>query len=557
MSSIFVFSCGTGTPPVQQPDARLSDGTQIVADSQPTAIDVSHPDDVADQAPDVPSGPDGGGVVDGGGDAASVTDTSSDLAVSADSGAPTLKSHPPWVANISGATWGGGHEVSGIAVDSQGFVYVTGSLDGEAVFGTTPVKTIGWVFFVAKYDPSGTPIWVKLAPTNSPSAFTSDGVDIAIDASDQLYVLGHFWGTVLTYDKTKTLSYTSGKSFVLKLDNQGKVIWTKQFGKTDLTYADDGEPNRLRLDANGYLYLTGRSTFGNWWVNPKTNTSTSQVYVAKMTQSNGQILWSTFSDVLASTVGAGDMNLRRDLDLALTQNGDLYLAGTYAAAGKLGSVSLPDPPLLVHSFVAGVSSSGAILWAKYSTGAGKANTRAVATGSDGSAILVGDHTGEVSFGSHVLKSTSSYTDHAFVVSVSPQGQFTTAKQLSSSESAQVTSIAVGLQGELYIAGTADGGAKIGTHSIKTTGGLWSDSDVFVAKITTLGLVDWTASGGSTSYDYVLPLAVTPNGSLFAGGRHKGAGVVFEGHPALVGPKQLGPGKEGAFLWSLGTPPNAP
>ncbi|MEK6742023.1 MAG: SBBP repeat-containing protein [Nitrospirota bacterium] len=99
---------------------------------------------------------------------------------------------------------------SGIAVDSNGYVYITGytlgGLDGHALTGTRD-------YFLVKYDPDGNRIWTRQSGVTGKLA---EATGVAVDANNNVYVAGYtdggLDGNVLagTYD-----------FFIAKYDSDG------------------------------------------------------------------------------------------------------------------------------------------------------------------------------------------------------------------------------------------------------------------------------------------------------------------------------------------------
>src|SRR5437764_462723 len=94
----------------------------------------------------------------------------------------------------------------GIAVDSAGNTYVTGSFHDVAAFGSIDlVSSGGYDVFVAKYDKEGKVLWANQA---GGSNFDDYGLGIALDVAGNCYVTGAFSGQA-TFG-TNTLSNIGG-----------------------------------------------------------------------------------------------------------------------------------------------------------------------------------------------------------------------------------------------------------------------------------------------------------------------------------------------------------
>src|SRR6188508_2568152 len=76
-----------------------------------------------------------------------------------------------------------------ITTDDSGNVYVSGQFEYDCNFGTKTISTAGQHdIFVAKYNSSGTLIWVKNAGGTDGDA----GHGVGLDASGNIYTTGEF-----------------------------------------------------------------------------------------------------------------------------------------------------------------------------------------------------------------------------------------------------------------------------------------------------------------------------------------------------------------------------
>ncbi len=191
---------------------------------------------------------------------------------------------------------------SGIAVDSSGNVYVTGS--SGATWGS-PLHAQGGYFdmFVLKLDRNGAYQW----HTFFGSGGDDRGSGIAVDSSGNVYVTGSSgatWGSPLHAHSG------GGDIVVLKLDSSGAYQWHTFYGSS----SHDGGSG-IALDGSGNIYVTGESYA---WGSPLNAHSGSWDIVVLKLDSGGAYQWHTFY---------GSANYDYCGNVALDGNGNVYVTG--------------------------------------------------------------------------------------------------------------------------------------------------------------------------------------------------------------------------------------
>jgi Beta-propeller repeat len=150
-----------------------------------------------------------------------------------------------WARSAGGllVDWG-----SSIAVDSSKNVYVTGSFEGNATFGTTTLASKGDAsIFVAKYSPQGQLLWAESAGGSSEDG----GTGIAVDSGGNAYMVGGFKGKAAF--GSVSLSSKGGEDiFVARYASGGKLIGAVSAGGTGDDHAAD-----IAMDANGTPHIAG------------------------------------------------------------------------------------------------------------------------------------------------------------------------------------------------------------------------------------------------------------------------------------------------------------
>ncbi|MEM9921258.1 MAG: SBBP repeat-containing protein [Bacteroidota bacterium] len=157
-----------------------------------------------------------------------------------------------WVRTVGGTSV---DQASGIAIDKDDNVYVTGSFERTVDFdpgmGTANLTAIGVEdMFVQKLDSDGNFVWAKQVG----GSFVR-GRSISTDADGAVYTTG-FFRSFTDFDPgagTFQLNSTGAfdDMFIHKLSADGDFVWAKQ-----LT-CSDSEGYGIQIDANNSIYATG------------------------------------------------------------------------------------------------------------------------------------------------------------------------------------------------------------------------------------------------------------------------------------------------------------
>jgi len=103
--------------------------------------------------------------------------------------------------------------------------------------------------FIAKYNGEGQLVWAKgIGGENS-----DRGDDIVVDSEGSIYITGSIWGTTVfgQGEPTETeLTSQNTDIFIAKYDNDGQLIWAQQAGGVN---SDGGKSIDLDSDGNVYV----------------------------------------------------------------------------------------------------------------------------------------------------------------------------------------------------------------------------------------------------------------------------------------------------------------
>lgn len=389
------------------------------------------------------------------------------------------------------ATYFGGSfaESYGIAVDSAGSAYVTGSTNPD--FPTTPgaFKTSGSLF-VSKLSPDGSSFVYSTFLGGSGSNYGVDvGESIAVDSAGNAYITGFTTSTDFPTRNAFQEKHGGGveDAFVAKLNAAGNdLLYSTYLGGNAL---DAGY--RIAVDSSANAYVAGRvdtttsSTFpttpGALRTIPRAQNPNGDSFVAKInTNASGaaSLIYSTYFDV-----GNG---------IAADTSGNTYVTG-----GPLVLKLNPTGTALVYSFTFGNTGTGGNVYAD-----ANAYANAIAVDASGNAYITGS-TSSTAFPTRnafqsTLNSPRPFAIDAFVARLNPAGTaLTYSTYLGGNGSDSGASIAVDSAGNAYVTGgtgssdfpvrDAFQGNYGGGININTLPGnpiLPSDSDAFIAKINT-------------------------------------------------------------------------
>ena len=276
-----------------------------------------------------------------------------------------------------------------VAVDGSGNVFLTGLQDGNADYGGGLI--VGWPYgqtFLAKFDPSGAPLWSKGFIPGGQSV----GTALAVDASGNVALTGWFVGTIDFGVGTLT-SAGQDDIYVAKLDGNGSALWSKRFG--DISASQ--EALEVAFDGAGNLgvagALAGAADFGGGWLSAS---SSLDAFAAKL-DSDGNHVWSK------AFGGVGDVR-----GLALDAAGNVFLAGVFAPTIDFGGGPLTSNGPDADLYFAKLDPSGSHLYsASYGTSEVE-DTSALAADGAGHVFMTGAYFGHtLDFGAGPLTSTAS------------------------------------------------------------------------------------------------------------------------------------------------------
>ena len=367
-------------------------------------------------------------------------------------------------------------------------------------------RTISRIFIstilLALVSVSGSPVFGQGAAglswnTFLGSAANDQGLAVTVDANGNFYVTG--W-SLETWGSPVRPFYGDpdfANAFVAKLDRNGALVWNTFLG--DIDWA---EGSGIAVDANGYLYVVGRSS--TWW-DAEGDTredfpgadGTVNVFVAKLDPS-GTLLWHTFLGGTGDDYGQG---------IALDAAGNSYVAGT--------SYTTWGAPIQAYAggaeaFAAKLDAAGNLLWSTFLGQTGIDFGRGIGTDASGNAYVTGYSA--ATWGAPIAPLTFKGGYDAFVAKLDTYGYRQWNVFLGASLYDYGYGIAVDGNGNSYV-----GGMSWSTWGspIDAFGG--GGRDAFAAKVSANGALLWNTFLGGTQYDYGYAIAIDAGGNSYVTG----------------------------------------
>jgi hypothetical protein len=330
----------------------------------------------------------------------------------------------------------------GIAVDSSGNVYVTGSTDSSGwVSGgwdtTYHGGTRGWDGYVVKLSAAGAHVWsTYLGGTDDDM-----GDGITVDLSGNIYATGYTYSPGWVSGGWDTTLDGTSDAYVVKLSTAGAHIWSTYLGGTGIETGDG-----IAVDSSGNVYATGDTTSSSWasggWDISYDGSGFSDAYVVKLSAAGAHV-WSTYlGGTNSNDTGYG---------IAVDSSGNVYASGYTESSGWVsgGWDTILDG--IGDGYVVKLSTAGAHIWSTYLGGMAEDSSKKIAVDSNGDAYVTGWTTssGWVSGG---WDTSYNGGDDGCVVKLSAAGSHLWSSYLGGTSNDTGYGIAVDSSGNVYASG---------------------------------------------------------------------------------------------------------
>ncbi len=435
-----------------------------------------------------------------------------------------------WATKVGGMNT---DEIFGICTDDAGNVYTSGGFQTTATFGsTTLTSTWSRDVHLSKQDAAGNYLWT----IQGESPGTARGLDIAVDASGNIYLTGYFENSITFGSQT----LTKGNNlyiYIAKFNNSGVCQWIEAIeGSTEAVWS-----RGIALDDNNNIYVTGElegsGTFGTITT---PDVGSGDIFLTKLNNS-GTFLW-------AKTMGSSansDVSYNVDLDA----NNNVLITGEFKGTAIIAGQSLTSTSSSFSDiFIAKFDSNGNGLWASnYGDSYGSESGRGVIVDSNDDIYVTGFYKGTINFGANSISSvTDMYTTSPgydmFVAKFNSAGTNIWAETAGEGRDEYPMAIDIDASNNVYITGYTEGdmifdlGETSEYRLFNTNDQSWSAyEDVFVSCYKADGNFVWAKGGGDGYSDRAYGIAVDNSQNVYVGGRVYDTGSASFDGMAPTGP----------------------
>ncbi len=433
---------------------------------------------------------------------------------------------PVWAKQMQGPY---GVTVLSVVSDPAGNMYTSCTFAQNMTIGTQTIVGGGYTdICILKNDPTGSLLWYKVIS----GGYWHYGNSLCCDPSGNIYLAGQYSGNAL-FGSTVQASYGGFDSFVLKMDSQGNVVWSRHMGGTGNEAAVS-----VACDAIGNVFVFG--TFENaaaFGTTTLTSAGSSDLFVTELDASNGSVLWATrmggpYED------NAAAMNYNA--------SGNLYITGSFSTSATFGSSNFTSLGNLDMYLAALSVVTGSVHWAQHMGGTGADMGQAVTSDPLGNVYMAGSFQGQMSYGFTTLTSYALNNSICYFKNSSLSGSPFFVKSLDGNgPDANAYAMHCSSQGKIYLTGSFQGSLATGASTLTSAG----SSDAFLLEMDGTGSINWADRKGSVSSDAARALFTDANGNIYTGGYFSGTFV--------YGPSTLlYPSGTAAFIARWGTTPTA-
>ena len=318
-----------------------------------------------------------------------------------------------------------------------------------------------------------------------------------VDGGGNLYVTGGF-ATSINFGTTSLTGAGLDNFFLAKYDPAGTVIWAAGAN------SGRGRGAAICFDTVGNIAVVGMASSVPLVFGPYT-----------ITQTGGYIVKYSPSGVVQYASLVGQYTLLRAV--GYDNDGNLYVAGRYAAATTIGGISLPSPS--THDFfIAKYSKNLVVQWVTTGSGSASDDLRDMVVDNNGDTYITGYFQGsQLTIGSTTYTIGTPGGARMFLAKIDASGnpQWAAASSTSSNQTLEPSHLSRDANGNLFVTGYFTLGTASFGNSVSITS-TSSQNNSFIVKYNGSGIAQWARSISGVQND-ASSSAVDLSGGVYVSG----------------------------------------
>jgi hypothetical protein len=304
------------------------------------------------------------------------------------------------------------------------------------------------------------------------------GDAIATLATDRM---ANIFAGGLTQASLQGQNLGSADAFVTKLNRDGIVIWTRQFGSAEFESVAG-----MAADEAGNVFAAGTTGAA---LPGQASAGLSDAFLVKI-DGLGNVVWTRQWGSAAREEVAG---------VGVDATGMIFVAGHTSGAMQPGVERVEDS---LDGFVSKFDGNGSLLWSRQWGTVRDDEVRGLASDSNGDVVVVG------ATGGSLVEGAAAGLEDAYAIRLDSQGTIMWTRQWGSAAWEGVGGVAVDAQGEAFVAGYTSG------HLARPVAGL---GDAFLTKFERGGALRWTSQWGGDGNEWLRAIALDSTGRIYVSG----------------------------------------
>lgn len=411
-------------------------------------------------------------------------------------------------------------QADAVAVDDQGYAYVTGWVQGYSEFPPISVSVVRDCY-IAKYDPMGTVQWVRTfgGPGNSLEVMVRR---IKVDPDEGVYVCGYLTSmpldSIAIFDTdTVFMGGYEGHAFLAKYDLNGNFQWVRHGGSEPYGAA----AHDLDIDEQGNITVVGKIAY--------TSAFSGQTLVNTTWFDHGLLLKYAPDGTLLNLMSIPSTTSIAILDAVevMPGTGDVYIGGKFGTTIDLNGVSLTqggNGPVFVAKLDSAWQGQWAVQGYNNSPGYG-CELRGIELDAFGNCYFTGGAAGtSVQFGTQSFTGPDAYTSEVMTGRLNANGTVAWLKHGGSVRADSGLDIITDGVGNSVVSGYLGGNILTADFDGTTVDILTQDAHCFIARYDANGLLTYAKRMGSGNGESGKGLAIVGDSAFYMCGITSGTTV---------------------------------